>query len=58
MIEQLRHIFSMSPEQTQAECELQLGSLTANAQIEFRSGGVVVTIIRNFEDQRAFVDSA
>ncbi len=56
MIEQLRHIFSMSPEQTQAECELQLGSLTANAQIEFRSGGVVVTIIRNFEDQRALSD--
>jgi hypothetical protein len=51
LIEQLRRIFSMSAEQTRAECELQLGTLTANAQIEFRNGGVVVTIIRNFEER-------
>jgi len=50
MMDQLRRIFSMTAEQTQAECELQLAHSTSYARIEFKDDrGAVVTILRNFE---------
>ncbi len=57
MIAQLRRIFSMSTEQTQAECELHLVTTTASAQLEFRNGGAVVTILRSFEDRTAVANA-
>jgi hypothetical protein len=53
MLEQLRRIFSMSDEQSQAECELCLQCSTAYVEIEFRNGGAVVAITRNFESRTA-----
>lgn len=53
MIEQLRQIFSMSIEQTQAECELHLEGSTAYVEIAFRNGSAVVAINRNFENRTA-----
>ena len=51
MIDQLRRIFSMSTEQTHAECELHIETATACAQLEFKKGGAVLTILRNFENR-------
>lgn len=56
MIDKLRQIFSMSPEQTHAECELHLETSTAYAQLEFTNGGAVVTILRNFQDPTTVAD--
>lgn len=54
MLDHLRRIFSMSAEQTYAECELQLENSSAYARLELRNKqGAVVTIIRNFNDRLA-----
>ncbi len=50
MMDSLRRIFSMSNEQTQAQCELHLENTTAYAKLEFTSRWAVVTILRNFEE--------
>lgn len=56
MFDQLRRVFAMSAEQTEAECELQLEASTARAHIEFRTGGAEVTILRNFDDRTVVAD--